>query len=73
MNAQTFSRDPHKRKTPSACVVSEAVVIAILTLAISLSLRLPACAFVVVVEMKISSRTLFPLFMPGSVHSGSAS
>ena len=38
---------------------------------------LPAGAFVVVVvvvvKVEISSRTLIPLFTPGSVHSGSAS
>ena len=32
----------------------------------------PACAFCLF-EVEISSRTLIPLFMPGSVHSGSAS
>ena len=32
-----------------------------------------ACAFFVVVgKVEISSRTLIPLYMPGSVHSGSA-
>ena len=30
-------------------------------------------AVVVVVEVEISSRILIPLFMPGSVHGGSAS
>ena len=33
----------------------------------------PACVFFFFFEVKISSRTLIPLFMPGSVHSGSAS
>ena len=32
----------------------------------------PACALFFF-EVEISSRTLIPLFMPGSVHSGSAS
>ena len=34
----------------------------------------PACTFLgVIFEVDISSRTLIPSFMPGSVHSGSAS
>ena len=36
----------------------------------------PACAFLFIYlffEAEISSRTLIPLFMPGSVHSGSVS
>ena len=34
---------------------------------------LPACAFLYFFLVEISLRTLFPLFRPGSVHSGSAS
>ena len=33
----------------------------------------PACAFFFFFKAEISSRSLIPLFMPGSVHSGSAS
>ena len=33
----------------------------------------PACTFFFFFEVEISSHTLIPLFMPGSVHSGSAS
>ena len=33
----------------------------------------PACAAFFFFKVKISSRTLIPLFRPGSVHSGSAS
>ena len=33
----------------------------------------PSCAFVCLFKVEISSRTLIPLFRPGSVHSGSAS
>ena len=34
---------------------------------------LPACAFFFFFEVEISSRTLIPLIMPGSVHGGSVS
>ena len=33
----------------------------------------PACAFFFFFKVEISSRTLIPLYRPGSVHSGSAS
>ena len=37
------------------------------------TIRSPPALFLLLVEVEISSRTLIPLFMPGSVHRGSAS
>ena len=59
------------------CVTDDRNVVALSSLARTLGEHStthspPALFVVVVVEVEINTRTLIPLFMPGSVHSGSA-